>query len=517
MLRRSLLLACLVLSPAGSLPAIAADVVPIVVNADRPGETAAAEELGRLLAAVYPDTEFKVQSTPKSDAGPVIHVGTIASAVAPLTDELKGKLKTSGSYVVFNGTIDGRPSGCIVGADLDGLRQGIYGLARKLGWGFYFSFDTPPERTSGEFSFDGWTLDDRPLVPVRMTFDWHNFLSGCSTWNLEDWQHWIAQSQKLGYNAVMVHAYGNNPMAGFTFQGVQKPVGYLSSTRVGPRLVDQPRRTTCGGSSAARSSIVPVFGCDAAIEGTDAERTAAAQKLMAGAFAVGRGSRRRASTSPSTSIRTSANPQELIGLLPEVGRSTSSIGGSAGSLATRHAGGLRLLQGPGRGTARRLSRRSTASSSGIARGARRGWSLPPSGCPRAGEKSTRRSWPGRLEAAKLWHAHNLFAQAKIVEAFQRAVRELGRDDVRIAFGSWDFLFLPAADRFLPEGVALIPLDWMVLRDASVFDAAERRAAGGRSRRTPPGDPDCLGASRRRQLRRPTVHAPGELLRPAWST
>jgi hypothetical protein len=79
------------------------------------------------------------------------------------------------------------------------------------------------------------------------------------------------------------------------------------------------------------------------------------------------------------------------------------------------------------------------------------------------------------QAAGLWHAHNLFAQAKIVEAFQQAIRELGRDDVRIAFGSWDFLFLPAADRFLPEGVAFIPLDWMVLRDASVFDAAERRA------------------------------------------
>jgi len=71
---------------------------------------------------------------------------------------------------------------------------------------------------------------DRPLVAERIVFDWHNFLSGCSTWNLEDWQRWTAQSQAMGYNAIMVHAYGNNPMAGFTFQGLPKPVGYLSTT-----------------------------------------------------------------------------------------------------------------------------------------------------------------------------------------------------------------------------------------------------------------------------------------------
>ncbi len=82
-------------------------------------------------------------------------------------------------------------------------------------------------------------------------------------------------------------------------------------------------------------------------------------------------------------------------------------------------------------------------------------------------------------AEALWHSHHLFAQAKIVRAFRRAVKELGRSDVSIAFGSWDFDFLPAADLFLPEGVPLIPLDWMVLRDASVFDAPERRQAVAR--------------------------------------
>jgi hypothetical protein len=55
-------------------------------------------------------------------------------------------------------------------------------------------------------------------------FNWHDFLSGCSTWNLPEWKAWTLQSQKQGYNAVMVHAYGNNPMVSFTFHGKTKPV-----------------------------------------------------------------------------------------------------------------------------------------------------------------------------------------------------------------------------------------------------------------------------------------------------
>ena len=117
-----------------------------------------------------------------------------------------------------------------------------------------------------------------------MVFNWHNFLSGCSTWRLEDWERWIQQSQKMGYNAVMVHAYGNNPMAGFSFQGQQKPVGYLSSTRIGrdwsTNHVNDVRRLH-GGTVFDE----PVFGCDAAIDGTDLQRTRAAQELMQRVFA----------------------------------------------------------------------------------------------------------------------------------------------------------------------------------------------------------------------------------------
>ena len=120
-----------------------------------------------------------------------------------------------------------------VGADSRGVAYGVYGLLEKLGCGFYLSYDaiSPPRREP--FSLDGWQLADRPLVHDRLVFNWHNFLSGCSTWNLPDWKAWILQSQKQGYNAIMVHAYGNNPMVTFTFNGKTKPVGYLSTTAKG--------------------------------------------------------------------------------------------------------------------------------------------------------------------------------------------------------------------------------------------------------------------------------------------
>ena len=83
---------------------------------------------------------------------------------------------------------------------------------------------------------------DKPLVNERIVFNWHNFLSGCSTWNLADWNRWTDDAQQLGYNAIMVHAYGNNPMVSFTFNGKTKPVGYLSTTVKGPRLVHDARQ-----------------------------------------------------------------------------------------------------------------------------------------------------------------------------------------------------------------------------------------------------------------------------------
>ena len=61
-----------------------------------------------------------------------------------------------------------------------------------------------------------------------------------------------------------------------------------------------------------------------------------------------------------------------------------------------------------------------------------------------------------------------------MRAFDRALKELGRDRVQLAAGTWNFSFLPAADLFLPRHVKFIGLDYEILHDASQLGAAENR-------------------------------------------
>jgi len=68
--------------------------------------------------------------------------------------------------------------------------------------------------------------------------------------------------------------------------------------------------------------------------------------------------------------------------------------------------------------------------------------------PESWQKEYRDELEKTPEAAKLWRSHNFFALGKIVMAFERALKEAGRDNIQIAVGSWRFDFLPGCDRFL---------------------------------------------------------------------
>lgn len=487
----SVAIAVAIVSVAGFIPGAsgAEKRATIVVDTSHAQALGAAEELAVHLRQIYHKASFEISNELTGNGvSHAIVLGTPSlpdeegKPVSPvLTDSQKATLAVPGSYIVFTGTTGNTPTAYLVGSDVQGLWHGVYGLLHHLGCGFYLSFDTHPRHTADAFSFDGWQLENRPLVPVRMVFNWHNFLSGCSTWNVKHWCKWIAQSQKMGYNAVMVHAYGNNPMAGFSFQGQAKPVGYLSSTRVGrdwsTNHVNDVRRLY-GGDMFQTA----VFGPDAAIAGTDSQRTEAARRLMAPVFEFSqqRGMDLYFAVDVDT---TSANPQQLIRRLSKQARfevdvlSMQWMGQEAGKAflvnpespegygfyKTQVDQLLRIY--PQIDCLVVWHRKANTPWMGFARK-----SMP---------ETWQREYAAELaktpEAEKFWHSHHLFAQGKIVRAFQRAVAELGRDDVKIAFGSWDFDFLPAAHRFLPANVAFIPLDWMVLKDTSIFDTAQRRA------------------------------------------
>lgn len=126
----------------------------------------------------------------------------------------------------------GKNIAIICGYDERGLQYGIYDALEKLGWRFYLSEDFVPEIT-GDFQIDKLEGTDKALVSERIVFNWHNFLSGISSWNMKEYKQWIDASVKMKYNALMFHAYGSDPFMQYTFNGIRKPTGLVPSTQKG--------------------------------------------------------------------------------------------------------------------------------------------------------------------------------------------------------------------------------------------------------------------------------------------
>ena len=450
------------------LAASAADVSVVVAPDASTAERLAASDLSEYLGRLYPGDRFALTSAlPEKGRGIVVGCVTnttvrrLVGGAAPTAPE---------SFVVCARQDGARELGVIAGADVRGAVYGVYALLEKLGCGFYLSYDALPATRREPFSLADWQLSDKPLVQDRLVFDWHNFLSGCSTWNLPEWKAWIHQSQKMRYNAVMVHAYGNNPMVRFTFNGKTKPVGYLSTTVKGrdwsTMHVNDVRRLW-GGEVFAQ----PVFGADAA-QGPDDQRADAAQQLMQGVFAYA-GQRGMQVYFADDVDTISANPQELITTLPAGAR--FATGGGKVWLANPDAPEGDLYYKAQVGALLAAYPQITCLVVWFRGGGTPWMEFTAAEMPARWQQEFQAEVARTPEAAKLWHAHNVFAIGKIARAFERSLKETGHGDVQIAAGTWDFKFLPPADRFLPPHVKLIGLDYNVLHDhPQLADEQSRR-------------------------------------------
>ena len=445
--------------------------VGIVISSQAaPLEKIAAEELSHYLAKLYPSTRFVVSDKPR-DAGHEIFLGCAESF--PDIEKYVAGRKPAGaeSYIVTTARVGGRTVGIIFGSDPRGTAYGVYRLLEKLGCGFYLSCDTLPPERRDSFSFDGWDMSDAPLVRDRFVFNWHNFLSGCSTWNLSDWERWIVQSQKMGYNGVMVHAYGNNPMVKFSFNGADKPVGYLSTTQKGRDWSTQHAndvRRLWGGFVFDG----PVFGAEAAMT-PDADRAEAAKRLMHDVFACAE--QRDMDVYFAVDVDTaSANPQAVIETLPPEARFAIGVE----SMAWMNQPEAKMwLANPDTPEGYRYYKAQVETLMSAYpqidclavwfRHDNTPWiAMKLEEMPEPWRKQYAEEFGKTPEAARFWKSHNFFALSKVATAFERALKEIGRGDVRIAVGSWRFDFLPGCDRFLPAHIPFIPLDWEVLNDRS---------------------------------------------------
>ena len=260
----------------------------------------AAIELQMYLTQMYPDEQF-ILGDRNADIQFILtkQAKELGIETLPLKKE---------SYLIknSNGKI------CIIAPDGRGLLNAAYALLETQGCGFYISGDVLPEPKKW-IGFDGWEMEDEPLIGDRFLFNWHNFLSGCTGWNLQDWQQWIDQANKMRYNGVMVHAYGNNPMFSFEYLGEKKQTGYLTNSNSGrdwgAQHINDVRRMV--GGEIFDSAI---YGAQASLA-TDENKDREATKLMQQVFqyAEDRGTNVIFALDFDT---WPANPQNIIAKLP---------------------------------------------------------------------------------------------------------------------------------------------------------------------------------------------------------
>jgi hypothetical protein len=411
-------------------------------------ERTAADELATHLSAMYRADRFEiVTAAPRFDKAIFLTQGLAAE------------------HESFAVTHTAR-TGTIAGADPRGVLYGVYALLEKLGWGFYLSYEAAPPPSTSALAFDAWNLSDRPVFPDRVIFNWHNFLSSASGWEIGDWQRWIRGAARMRFNTIMVHAYGNNPMFTFEHNGQVKPVGYLATTQKGrdwgTEHVNDVRRLW-GGELFTQ----PVFGSSAALV-PEAERTTAARTLVRNAFSYAQ--RYGLHVTFALDVDTeSANPQNIILTLPESARFRSGKWQLANpdtpeGYAYWKAQAAQLLDAYPQIDRLVIWFRAN----------RTPWrDVQPEELPAA--------WRAQFEAALTKNpalrqdraAPSMFALARVTAAFDRALGELGRRDIQLGCGTWNFSHLPAANAFFAPNIKLYWLDQSIVFDAPATQALIR--------------------------------------------
>ena len=294
--------------------------ITIVTGEDaRPPVKFAAAELVSYLGRIYPEDQFVPASRP-APAGRSVVLALNGSKTAR-THGISAA--SPGGYRIKHLPAAGGGGHLLVVADRpEAMPHAAYGLLGKLGCAFGFGEEAVPgPLPEGGPDFAACEAADVPLSRDRYIFNWHNFLSTCTGWSKEDWVEWIGDGSKTGYNAIMTHCYPNNPMIPGSFEGVERPVGFIATTRQGrdwsvPHVNDVRRLP--GGEVFDH----PVFGSRevVALEGRPAgEQAVAVRKMMRRAFEEAKRRGMKVHMTIDCDLAR-ANPQQMIRKLPATAR-----------------------------------------------------------------------------------------------------------------------------------------------------------------------------------------------------
>jgi len=446
----------------------------------------AARELSGFLRLIHAEDTFPIVNSIPAD-GDFILLGTAEETRSWSPSLQVPEVDAQGGFAVRHIHSGGREVGVICGNDYRAVVDGVYALLQQnLGHGFYLHANASEAVMKGPFSFVKWDMSAHPLVQERVCFNWYNFISGVSAWNLQDYQDWIRQASRMRYNEVMLHTYGWGPFTQFTHNGVTKPVGYLQNTAHGSHwgVKHTPDvRRLIGGEVFADEG--PVFGADAGKIGyggvTEENRVALAKAMLRQAmdYAVNTvGMEFNWSFDIDT---TYGNPQNIIVTLPEQAR----IRVGKCWLARPDTGEGYLFFRKIMETTMRDFPAITKITVWWRGGSGNGFgglvnTMKPSDLPPA--------WLEEYKAAPM-DANNAYGpghlyHSKVAQAFRRALDELGHSQVKLAYGSWwnkeNALNFMAANHFMPRGMPCYALDYdMVFGESLDYRNQLSKTAGNR--------------------------------------
>jgi len=353
--------------------------------------------------------------------------------------------------------------------------NGIYGLLKEIGWSFYLSFEVPPVSPK-PLVFSDFQINNAPLKEKRIIFNWHNFMSGCSSWDLEQWEKWIDNASKTGFNTVMVHAYGNNPIQSFSFNGIEKEIGFLTSSVKGRDNGAQhvnDVRLMHGGKIYSDF----IYGAKAA-KVEDEHRSRAAISLMQKVFK--HAGKKEMDVCFAIDLDTwMANPQNIINTMPEEGLLQVS---GYNVVNPEHPAGRKYYKAQ---VEKLLSDYPEISM--LAAWIRNPYirmNSPVSIWFNFDSNQLPETWQKEYfeilkQHPELKDEHpfpGLYGISKVLEAYREILDEL-RPDVELTLGSWRYNICKYADPFIPDYCGLMPLDYdIVLGTPGILEELEEVGA-----------------------------------------
>ncbi len=358
------------------------------------------------------------------------------------------------SFHVKSIEMNGTSNAYIVASDARGLFYGVYELLEKLGCSFLLSEDFVPQKQEN-VKFDNWDFANAPLTEKRIVFNWHNFLSGCSAWDFPEYKMWIDAAQKMKYNAIMVHAYGNNPMYRFELNGEHKPSGYIPNTQRGRDWGTNhvnDIRNLYGGEIFEEA----IFGSKAS-QAPESEVEEVAVNLMQEVFNY--------AESHSMDVifafdmnTVSSNPPNILLTLPEEDRLYNYSKQILPNPETTE--GLKYFKSHISGLLKdypnvnylvpwvRYMRYPRGNSY-----------FNVTEFPREWEKEYQKTINDYSDLEDENATRSFFYLGKVMKAYQEVLVEIGRTDVKLGLGTWNWVSFPYFDKFIPDGVEFFPIDW----------------------------------------------------------